>query len=288
MSKKRISTKAGTAILATIALGTYIMTGTLGDVIRSTPDGMQQIDANSDTELAALLPSSVGNNQIVWHKAFVLSYNDRHEQADWVFYRLTRDMVSGSTERNVDFVEDPDVSNGTATTHDYSRSGYDRGHLCASADIRNDDVAHDETYYMSNMSPQVHEFNAGIWNDLEMQTRAWARKKGTIYVATGPILSDNLEKIEKYKTGRKEAARSHYNGVSVPNEYYKILYCPDDGGHMIAYRLRNEAYDENDYPNKHCVSVDNIEEATGINFFAGVPNEDRLEKQVGGVAWWRN
>ena len=269
-------------MIAALLVGGYILNRGGWSETEST-GGIETIDS----DVAQLLPSRVGNNQIVRHKAFVLSYNDSHEQADWVFYKLTREMVTGAATRNTDFVEDKAVSSGTATTHDYSRTGFDRGHLCPSADIRNDEDAHDETYLMSNMSPQLHEFNAGIWNDLEMQTRSWAKKKGEVYVVVGPILKGGLDKIEQYKKGKQETARSHYNGVSVPKEFYKIIYSPKGEGRMIAYRLENKEYPENENPNKYCVSVDAIEKETGIDFFPGVPNEAELEKRVGGTSWWR-
>ena len=71
-------------------------------------------------------------------------------------------------------------------------------------------VAMSESFFMSNMSPQKPGFNRGIWKKLEEVVRSWAMKEGAIYVATGPILEDDLSFIG--------------NNVSVPNYYYKVIF----------------------------------------------------------------
>ena len=254
----------------------------------TSPDELMSATGGATSFFEAHRPSSVRGSQIVRHKAYMLSYNEEHEVADWVYYSLTGAMVSGAAGRNSDFYEDPDVSTGTATTYDYSRTGFDRGHLCPSGDIRNDEQAQAETYYMSNITPQTHEFNAGIWNDLEKQTRGWARSIGTIYVVTGPVLTSGMDKIENHKTGRKGKKRDDYNGVSVPEKFYKIIYSPMDGGHIVGYLMENKAYPEDEHPNAHIVAVDEIESLTGIDFFPGIEGEETLESKPQSVRWWKN
>lgn len=219
------------------------------------------------------VPSRVGDNQIVEHSVYVLSYNNTHEQADWVFYKLTKSMINGQTIRSNDFREDPMVKLVTASTDDYRGSGYSRGHLCPSADIRTDEEANSETFYMSNMSPQLSEFNGGIWNDLEGQVRHWARKHNEVWVATGPVLKKGLKKI-----GRNTK-------VSVPELYYKIVYSSKSGGRMIAFVMPNEDCEGHTY-DEYVVTVDEIEEMTGIDFFPGVANEASLESKTGSLGWW--
>lgn len=218
-------------------------------------------------------PSKVGKNQIVKHKAFELSYNETHEQADWVFYLLTREFVNGTTGRTNDFRPDPDVTLCSAAMEDYTGSGYDRGHLCPAADMRINEEIQSETFFMSNVSPQVPAFDQGIWRKLEEQARAWVRKHDSIWVATGPVLKNGLKKI-----GRRTK-------ISVPDSYYKILFSPQDGGHMIGFLLPNDECIGNTYDD-FIVSVDDIESATGINFFPNIKNEDLLESKIGTMTWW--
>lgn len=218
-------------------------------------------------------PSLVDDNQIVNHKYFTLSYNDNHEQADWVFYLLTKAMTKGNSGRTNDFRADPDVKLVTAYTEDYTGTGYDRGHLCPSADVRLEEEGQSETFYMSNMSPQAPAFNRGIWKKLEEQTRKWVNKHDSIYIATGPVLKKGLKKIGKSTK------------ISVPEKYYKILYTPKDGGHIVAFMLPNNACSGHTYTD-YIVSVDEIEQVTGIDFFSKINNEELLESKKGTLNWW--
>ena len=117
-----------------------------------------------------------------------------------------------------------------------------------------------ETFYMSNMSPQVPMFNRGIWTELEEHVRNRARKE-KLYVVTGPIFKSNKGAIGKGK-------------VTVPGYYYKLFYSPSKQ-QMIAYVLPNE---ESKRPlNSFAVPVDKVEKMTGIDFFSQLP--DDLERR---------
>ena len=227
----------------------------------------------SSGSIVVNMPSEVGDNQIVKHKYFTLSYNNTHEQADWVFYLLTKAMMEDKSGRTNDFRADPDVKLVSAYSEDYTGTGYDRGHLCPSADVRLDEEGQSETFYMSNMSPQAQAFNRGIWKKLEEQVRKWASNHDSIYIATGPVLRKGLKKIGKTTK------------ISVPDKYYKILYTPNDGGHMIGFMLPNNACSGHTFKD-YQVSIDEIEEATGIDFFPKVSNEELLESEKGSLKWW--
>ena len=77
----------------------------------------------------------------------------------------------------------------------YKNSGFDRGHLCPAGDRRYSQEAHDETFLTSNISPQDHDFNAGVWNRLEQKVRYWARKYDGVFVVTGGVLNGEMETI---------------------------------------------------------------------------------------------
>ena len=93
-----------------------------------------------------------------------------------------------AAKRGDDFRPDPAVPTGSATPQDYTRSGYDRGHLAPAADMSFSVKTMSESFYMSNMSPQAPQFNRGIWSKLEKQVRHFATKEKRIVVVTGPIL----------------------------------------------------------------------------------------------------
>jgi endonuclease G, mitochondrial len=219
-----------------------------------------------------MLPLST-TGEIVRHRWFVLSYSEPHEQAEWVAYEIRRDRLNENwAERSNNFRPDFDVSTESATPRDYSGSGYDKGHLCAAADMAFNESAIDETFLMSNMSPQVRGFNGGIWRELEELSRDWARKFKKIYMVTGPVLT------------QKKLGEIGYTRVSVPAAYYKVLYAPDQH-RAIAFMMPN-AVSARPVMEYAC-NIDQVEAATGINFFPKLLNglNEELEGSLDPSAW---
>lgn len=209
-------------------------------------------------------PAATG--ELIRHTFYVLDYNEQHEQPNWVFYRLTIDNVKGIAKRKDDFRPDPAVSTGSAELSDYKGSGYDRGHLCPAADMKQSDRAMSETFYLSNMSPQVPAFNRGKWAQAEKIVRDLIRTDtDTLYIVTGPVFIDNQGRIGK-------------NGVTVPGYYFKAVYKPGTG--MYALMMPNRKIDG---PARAWqVSVDMVESLTGIDLFPTIPAEaqNKMEADV--------
>ncbi|MFM9987363.1 DNA/RNA non-specific endonuclease [Flavobacterium sp.] len=218
------------------------------------------------------LPTST-TEEIVEHEFYTLSYSERHEQAEWVAYELKKNQLSHSNLERPYFIDDPQVETGSASWKNYKHSGYDKGHLCPAADRRFSRKAFYETFYTSNISPQLNDFNAGIWNNLEQKTRYWAAKYDGVYVVTGGVLTNNLNTIGK-------------ENVSVPRFFYKILLDNSRGEYkVIAFLLPHEPSEK---PlNTFVVPIDKIEKMTGINFFPNLPDniENRLEKSADYKDW---
>lgn len=208
--------------------------------------------------------------KLVRHSYYVLSYNSTHKQADWVYYSPHVKTDGEGVGRTDNFREDPMVAPESAKPSDYTKSGYDRGHLCPAGDMTQCAEAMSETFYMSNMSPQVPGFNRGIWKTLEEQVREWG-KKGMIYVVTGPVFKEIKGEIGQ-------------NKVTVPGYYYKVIYSPSRQ-QMIGFILPNEK--SNKRPIDFVVSVDSVEHFTGIDFFPQLPDslENRLESRSDYQRW---
>lgn len=217
-----------------------------------------------------LLPTST-RGQIYKHSYYSLSYSEADEQAEWVYYVLTPELIRGKQSRTDDYRADSLISTISAQLEDYRSSGYDRGHLCPAADMKINRKAMSETFYLSNCSPQDREFNAGIWNTLEEQVRRWAISFGKLYVVTGGVLKHNKGKIGA-------------NGVSIPKYYYKVVYDPRKQK-MIAFIMPNE--NSMKPLQEFVVSVDSLEGMTGIDFFHSLPDtlESELERQKE-LTWW--
>lgn len=219
-----------------------------------------------EKEVDFLLPSVRRTDEVIRRDGYVLRYREEYEQADWVAYPLLATEVFGDADRDGEqFRPDPLVSTGSAVPADYSRSGFDRGHLAPAGDFKFSQRLTRESFFMSNISPQRPEFNRGIWKELEEQVRAWAVRDKGLYVVTGPVLKPGLPTI-----GRK-------NRVAVPEQYYKvILYCQNPEIRMVGFLLKNEGSDLS--LKNFVVPVDEIERLTGINFFPKIP--DNLEKKL--------
>lgn len=221
--------------------------------------------AGGVTEVPLALRPSSTTGEIVQHAHFILSYHEGYEQAEWVAYQLDKSHLTYDDRKRPYFIEDPKVSTRSADWRNYRGSGYDRGHLCPAGDRRFSEYAYKETFYTSNISPQKKDFNAGIWNRLEQQVRSWAKRDGPLTVVTGGILEKGLPTI-----GEEE--------VGVPQFYYKIVSKGSgDGMRVIAFLIPHR--EDTGSLKKFVVSVDRLEELTGIDFFQGLPDglENTLE-----------
>jgi len=218
------------------------------------------------------LPTST-TNSIIQHKYYTLSYNEKFEQAEWVAYKLTDKQIVFTKRDRPYFEQDPKVKTSSADWKNYKKSGYTKGHLLAAADRKFSLKAYQETFLTSNISPQIYDFNAGVWNRLEQKTRYWAQKYDEIYVVTGGILTYNLKTIG-------------YENVAVPKYFYKVLldYTQPEIkaiAFLVPHQESNKALYE------FVVSIDEIETLTGIDFFPALPDdlENKLESASDYKGW---
>ena len=166
-----------------------------------------------------------------------LVYDEDHEQAKWVLHKISNDIIDGKVSRTNDFRVDPLIESGSAEEkdyflkiklnsgkYDYDGFGYDRGHLAPSADFRWSQKALSESYFYSNMSPQLPSFNREKWAELEGLIRSYIFENNRpLIVYTGPVLHDQLAKVSR-----------SINGVSIPEQFFKIVI-DYEIGKTIAY-----------------------------------------------------
>lgn len=212
-------------------------------------------------------------SQIIRHTGHTLSYNNNLRLANWVGYELTAQETMGNVERTDWFDTDPKVK-GTKVRHaDYTHSGFDRGHLAPAADMKWSRQAMVESFYMSNICPQVHALNAGLWNTLENRVRTWAQRDSAIIVVCGPIVPQQHSTIGK-------------NRVAVPSHYYKIVAAPySTTPRGIAFIMPNEDIDNPLYT--YAVTIDSVENTTGIDFLYNLPDslENHIEQNIDLKLW---
>jgi endonuclease G len=209
------------------------------------------------------IPKYEADDTIIKHRGYTLSYNLKYKQANWVAYLLTRAETNKRYERGEFFAPDPLIP-GTNLGVDYAKSRYDRGHLAPAADMGYSMETMMQSFYYSNMSPQVPRFNRGIWKKLEMQVRNWAIQYDSLYIVTGPIFSDSMKVIGPHR-------------VAVPKAYYKVLLQKRNGEWFgIGFVLPNVSL-KGDIM-QYAISIDKVEEMTGIDFFWSLDDEN--EKKI--------
>ncbi|TYC12872.1 DNA/RNA non-specific endonuclease [Bizionia gelidisalsuginis] len=213
------------------------------------------------------LPTST-TQQVVHHQGYSLSYSEPHEQAEWVAYELKTSDLSTNNFKRPYFEIDYAVKTQAASWRNYKNSGYDRGHLCPAGDRRQSQFLFNETFLTSNITPQSHVFNAGVWNRLEQRVRYWAKRYNGVYVVTGGVLETGLKTIGN-------------ENVAVPNQFYKIVFDYNNGNpKLIAFLMPHE--ESNAALTQYVVTLDAVEKLTGIDFFNQLDDalEDKLEASV--------
>lgn len=221
------------------------------------------------------IPGIEENDYIVDYLGYTSSYDMINKIPEWVAYELTRDETEGDADRNGKFFRaDEDILVPQPEDRDYRGSGWTRGHLAPAADFRWSDEAMWETFLFTNCCPQDEDLNNGMWNTLEKKCRGWARKYGKVYITTGPVIGEN-----RYGTiGR--------NRVTVPDGFFKAILMQVDGKyHAIAFIMENKA--QNDNMQKCAMSVDELEEKTGLDLFPALNDavEETIEKEYSLSTW---
>lgn len=197
-------------------------------------------------------PSS--NVVMIDHKYFKIAYNVERRLAEYVSYELTADHLRNKeADRANKFISDPllvEKKLPYVVTSEYTKTGYDRGHLAPSADFAWSQEANNLTFVMSNMAPQTPGLNRDAWKRLEAQVRKWACGEEKITVITGPVLAKNLPKLK--------------SGLEIPEDFFKIIIDETPPKKAIAFLYHQT--DKGDVLEERMVPMKNLETSTGVAF----------------------
>lgn len=268
------------ALVAIVAASAY---GMVEDCHRFTPFG-QPVHRS--------LPSNMGLGEapkwfVVCHGGQVVAFNPAHNVSDWAAFRLRReDLLSPVVDRKDSFRGDPEIPKPHRVVHsDYTRTGYDRGHLAPAAAMKWSRDAMRDSFLMTNIAPQIgQDFNRGIWKILELKMRQWACHRTILYVVTGPLYETRPVTQIVYD---KDGDGDDDNGivVDVPSHFFKLAVDP---GHMeaIAFILPNRHLNEEDLP-KFLTSIDDIEARSRLDFMPKLwdGSEQAIESHVQPRLW---
>lgn len=215
------------------------------------------------------LPAPVPRDQQVRHTLFTVSYNEGYELPSWVAWQLTSEQASATGTYKEKFVEDPDVTTGTASVKDYRDAGFIIGQLVPPEDLFTSQQAVNESFLMSNTVPFKPSFHKYIWTTIENLTREWAKEGNTLYIAAGPVLAD------------APFGTFGPTKVSIPARYYKVIL-DAHGERAVGFVIRSNV--ASGAPKSFALSVDELEKITGLDFFYQL--SDDLEGKIESSSDW--
>lgn len=247
-----------------------------------------QVLTDGSTVLLAHYTTATDNREVL---TYSVEYSKSKLHSRWIAFRFDGDTRGRNVSRSDEpFADDPSLSSDLKIGASGFGGQYNRGHLCASADRLYSKEANEQTFYMTNMSPQLGSFNQAYWITLEGLVQKLGRDASfadTLYVVKGGTISDN--QIMGY-VNRPNGTR-----VVVPKYYYMALLKVKNGTYSsIAFWMEHKEYG---YDYKHqaplsviaqdAISVNRLEELTGINFFPNLPDsqEERVEDQYLPANW---
>lgn len=258
------------------------------------------VTANMPKEITRIeFPKVSGgdNNLVVVHKVsgfgkdangktdgvnYAIEWDCQKKAQRWTCYRMyaansasnwKRDNWKSTSWGGDPFQEDTSIPAQYRTTlADYRGSGYDRGHICPSADRLYSKDVNEQTFYMSNMHPQINSFNTGVWATMENQLRAWNTNnfRDTLYVVKGGTIDTNKNQVSTYTK----------SGIIVPKYFFMAIVCKKGSNYKaIAFWAEHKESTSKEKLKPHMISVDELEQKTGIDFFCNLPDdiENRVE-----------
>ena len=250
---------------------------------RTPPAPINNLEQAQKTYLALGNPSNATNstsnadNYLMVNTAYALSYNNRKGTANWVAWRISESDF-GEAERQNNFRPDPNLPKEFTriTPTDYVGSGFDKGHMCPSADRTTNPEANSQTFYMTNMIPQTPDLNRNVWNDFESYSRELVKKgKVDLYVVAGVY-------GEKGKLKKK---------IVVPTNCWKVIVAVPPGAdfstinentHVVAVDMPNAPNLGTPDWRKFRTTVRVIEQRANVNLLSNLPQniQDTLETRV--------
>jgi len=205
-------------------------------------------------------------NRYIIYRGFVVQYNHEKRSPNYTIHRLSVNQISpkfGSKakRRSNFFVDDYNLGQRSALNRDYYKSGWDKGHMVPSGDFYWNQLLKNETFVLTNISPQNPSLNRGKWANLENATRnIIINLNNEAYIITGACYSD------------ENGITTGPNKVEIPLYLYKLIYIPE-ASIMYAFLFNNQIGEYKSNLNEYQIRVDDIEKITNEDFFDRLPDE---------------
>ncbi|KAI9853000.1 MAG: nuclease [Thelocarpon superellum] len=217
-------------------------------------------------------------NDLATRKSTVSSFDRRQRNPSWVAEHITPEslLMKNGDRKHSYFVEDASLPERfRAKLKDYHLSGYDRGHQVPAADAKWDQEAMDDTFYLTNMCPQVGDgFNRDYWAHLEDFCRRLTNTYPSVRIVTGPLYLPRRDPVDGKWRVSYEVIGSPPN-VAVPTHFYKVVFAEDGkvGGDVAlgAFVLPNTPIPNEKPLAAFEVPIEAVERASGLEFASKLP-----------------
>jgi len=191
------------------------------------------------------------------HRLYAIEHSGSRHTAYWSAEKLDGKRMGIAAQRVDAFKPNPKLSwNESSKIEDYTHSGYDKGHLAPVGDMHGDAEAMLESFYLSNMIPQVPGNNRDGWSQFESYVREMAQARGMLYVVTGPVYLN------------KPILTIGVSEVAVPSHIFKVIYDPKANA-VLSVMVPNKPFTLRDLP-KYVVDLASMQKATGVNMLPGL------------------
>ena len=243
------------------------------EILTSTTGGGNGVAAR-DSNITFGNPSNAGTsatNYLLSRPDYTLSYNNSKGTANWVSWHLSS-AWTGSADRCDCFRRDTSLPSSffRPTTSDYTNSGFDRGHICPSADRRYTDDANENTFFMSNIAPQAPDNNQRSWANFETYLRSLTLEGNEVHIISGVVGAGG--------TGRNGFASTIDGGnITVPDSFWKIALVLPNGTNDIARVTTSTRVIAVNIPNDQGISSDWTQFRTSVNTIENLTGYDLLE-----------
>lgn len=214
--------------------------------------------------------------RVLTNQGYAVGYSDALGNPVWAAYHV-RDLptIPPPAARPEKFEADRRTAARVAP-EDYTNSGYDRGHMAPNYAIatRYGTAAQRETFLMSNITPQLHSLNAGLWKELEMKiATSWPARYSEVWVLTGPVFGAQPKKLR--------------GGVAVPEAFFLIVIDENEGKlRTLAFLVPQDAPAGAD-PERYLTRIDEIQRRTGLDFLSELDaaSQQQVESQQAARVW---
>lgn len=229
---------------------------------------VRTLQEKTDSSLELPRLTTTMQEQILSRVGYTTSYNNQTKNANWVAWHLTAEHTEGPWKRDgIPYMVDEEVKGARQELEDWDDLDMelDHGHMCPAGDNKWSSEAMEQTFLLTNMCPQNSALNRGDWEKLESRCRGWAKHYGEIYIACGPIFYS-----QDYKTIGD-------NKVGVPDAFFKVVLRMGKKPAALGFIYPNDGtHHDMSY---YVLTVDEVEEKTGIDFFYNLPDEieDNIE-----------